>query len=512
MRAHDISREQRHSADLCDPAPEEGGAFPGRDIYAVFIIIVYCIVFGVLRLAVSSTMDLDDAEQFLNGASYRLGYPTQPPLYSWIVRTASLPFGMSITVIVVVKYCLMALFYLLFYRIARAFWNARDSLLVTASLLVFYTYSYDFNRHLSHSVLVSAAAALTLLLYMRLLRSRSAPDYFLLGVAAGIGVLSKYNFGLFLGGLFFACVTAEDGRKALFSWKTLLAVAGFGLVLAPHVVWLFGADFPPVRVALEKANAGEVKSASLSRTVSVGASLLAGIAAFLGLFALFFRFSRPGDEASQARYREAGVFRRLALFGVMSSFAVMVLLRAGHFSIKWLAPVLFVIPLALFPSVDLDRSRARAARFGCLCLFITLSVFVARAAVGFFPDAVGKVERIHTPFRPIVLKLAERLNGQGMTDRGRPAIVTDSAFMAGNITADLPGEEIFLLDAAVGRRRTNRDLVLVWNASADGLSLPQRFRDAFPAAVEMGTLSAPYLHSKKSSPFLLGVAVVKSSG
>jgi hypothetical protein len=85
-------------------------------------------------------MELDEAEQFLNGATFQWGYREQAPLYSWIVKAVSVVSGLHALTLVMIKYSLLFLFYGVFYRIARSFWTPGRSLIVTASLTLFPVY------------------------------------------------------------------------------------------------------------------------------------------------------------------------------------------------------------------------------------------------------------------------------------------------------------------------------------------------------------------------------------
>lgn len=159
----------RAGTDVC-PLVRSDPAARQKDPAAAVLIFLYCLLFAVLRLSVSSSMELDESEQFLNGSFFSLGYAHQPPLYSWIVHSMSLLFGMNIQILIVTKYAILFFFYLSFYLIARSFWGRRGSLLITGSLLLFPTYSYEFNRDLSHSILVTAMASITCYLFVRLLQ------------------------------------------------------------------------------------------------------------------------------------------------------------------------------------------------------------------------------------------------------------------------------------------------------------------------------------------------------
>ncbi len=61
-----------------------GSADPERrgDIAAAGIILLYCAAYAILRLLVSPTLELDEAEQFLAAKVMAFGYSDQPPLFT----------------------------------------------------------------------------------------------------------------------------------------------------------------------------------------------------------------------------------------------------------------------------------------------------------------------------------------------------------------------------------------------------------------------------------------------
>jgi len=61
------------------------------------------------------SLNNDEAEQVLAASEYVLGYPKQPPLYSWIVRSVTLLFGMeypNIYILSFLKYFFYGVFYI----------------------------------------------------------------------------------------------------------------------------------------------------------------------------------------------------------------------------------------------------------------------------------------------------------------------------------------------------------------------------------------------------------------
>jgi 4-amino-4-deoxy-L-arabinose transferase-like glycosyltransferase len=481
-----------------------------QDLATAGLIFLYCLLFAVLRVSVSSSMELDESEQFLNGSFFSLGYAHQPPLYSWIVHSMSLPFGMGLWTLVMAKYTILFSFYLSFYLIARTFWSARASLLVTGSLLFFPTYSYEFNRDLSHSILVTAMASISCYLFLRLLRQKRTVDYLLFGVSLGLGLLSKYNFLFFLSALVLAAASFHKGRRVLFDKRTLVSLTGCLLTVSPHILWLIQNEFLPFRHALTKAETGGLPLSEPQKVLSVVLSSYSGVIIFLAIFTALFGFrilrtvrrSRPSSS----------FFGYLVFYGLSLPLFVIVVLRTGHFSERWLAPLLFCVPLAMFSRIEPEPDNTRVKALGYLALIVAVSVFLARSFIGFFPDDAGKVERIHTPFRDISTQLERELGEKGIGDLRGLTIVTDSELLAANIGYCLPGTTIYLAD----RVRTGgnsgsetKTKVILWDAGRRGENIPDAFARKYPSARPLGVLRAPYLRASRFPPYALGVALIR---
>ncbi|PWE16392.1 glycosyl transferase [Marinicauda salina] len=77
-----------------------------------------------------------------------------------------------------------------------------------------------------------------------------------LGVAAGLGFLSKYAIIYFLLGTGLALVVDAPARRALLSLRGLTAAAVFGAIVAPNVIWNASHDFATVSHTAANANWG----------------------------------------------------------------------------------------------------------------------------------------------------------------------------------------------------------------------------------------------------------------
>lgn len=498
-----------------DTLRKENG-FPGKkDLAAAGVIFLYCCLYAVLRLSVSSTMEADEAEQFLHGSFISFGYTYQPPFYNWIMYGVSLLFGMSIKTIMVTKYIIMFCFYFSFYVISRSFWNERASLLITGTLVILPVYAYEFNRDLSHSILVTAVASLTCYFFVRLLKTRRTIDYLFLGVSIGLGLLSKYNFAFFLLGLFLAAASFDGGRAVLFNKRIFLSLAACIVIVSPHALWLLQNDFPPVQYVLTKAEAGALGLSAARRFFHIIVSSYAGVIAFFVTFFLLFGFSILQPDRESQSYSRLRLFRYLSMYGLTISALGIAVLGAGRFSEKWLAPFLFSLPLAVFSVIDMESKTRRLRVLEYLCILIVAAILVGRSFIGFFPDLAGKIERIHVPFRDVSLQLKQELSERGIDDLRGVIIVTKTEFMTANVLAYLPGANFLLSKGPY--TITNGDTgtmtkVLLWDASKHGMDIPEEFAHEFPSARSIGTFRASFLHSSKLPPFVLGAALVQRGG
>ena len=505
---------QNNDRNNPDVAGTNNNACMGKqDLAAAAIFFLYCCLYAVARLSVSSTMELDEAEQFLNGSFFSLGYANQPPFYSWLVYGMSKLFGLGIQTIVVTKYTIMFFFYFSFYLITRSFWNRRESLLITGTLLIFPTYAYEFNRDLSHSVLVSAMASITCYLFVRLLQRERNADYLLLGASIGLGFLSKYNFAFFLLALVLAAASFHEGRRVLFNRKAFLSLASFIPIVFPHIMWLYQNDYLPFRRALNKADAGTLDLSSAKQILNIIAASYNGVLAFFVICLIFFGFSISWRKLRNQSQSHLRLFHYLSLYGLTIPLLIIPVLRTGHFSERWLAPLLFSLPLAVFSGVNMPSNNRRIKLLVYLCVFIAVAVLTVRSFIGFFPDISGKVERIHTPFRDVSQQLGQELAVRGIDDLRDITIISRSEFLAANVVACLPGSKFSLLSSDRGIIKSTSGSgtkVLLWDAGKKGEDVPEKYARQFPSTILLRPLSASFLHSSKNFPhFVLGAALVQ---
>jgi hypothetical protein len=480
-----------------------------HDLIAAAIIGLYCLLHFALRVLVSPSMELDESEQFLQVTALHIG--PQPLLYSVIVKTVSLLSGQLFLTIIIVKYVILLTFYLCFYGLARTHWNARESLVVTASLMLFPTYAYEFVRDLSHSILGSAFAVIAALLYIKTLSSKGAKISFALLIALCLGMLSKYVFIFFLVSLVLSDSIVKERWKPMNNrWMMLVFI--FLSLFSIALIMLLDADaIPFLRVISAITHQGNLDLGAPKKVSNLLFKVFMEILIFSSVFLLFFR--RHISILTGKGFPRVIFFRSLAVLGTLIPLATILLFRLGQFRARWLAPVMFSIPLAFFSLVDLKKDRKLKNLFGYCCAAIAISILLFRTAVGFFPDVTGKKERIHIPFQAVSAELKHMLDDLRLGDAGDLVIISNRQYLIANIMQCLHMRHYVLISDEHNTPETEylpavrlKRGIIVWNASAQGESIPQYFLEIFPSAKPLEPVRVPYIRSKEM--FTMGVAIV----
>lgn len=475
-----------------------------KRLNVLVIIFIYCLLHALLRLSISPTLSLDESEQFINGSYFSFGYPNQPPLYSWIVFAFSQLFGLNIQTIVFVKYLIIFIFYFSFFKVANSIWDKKTSLIVTGSLLFFPTYSYEFNRDLSHSILVSTMAVITCLYFIRIFQRNKVSDYLLFGLALAFGILSKYNFAFFLLALILTVLSYKEFRLAIFNKKIIFTFIIFFIIVLPHFVWLIYNDFLPFKHAIKEASAGML-SKDL-RILSVFAIAYLEILVFSLIFIFLFKLKpfrslkTTGSIPNEYRF-----FRYLVFYALIVPLIIIFIFQVGQFTGRWMAPLLFILPLALFSFVNIRENHKRLKMIGYLSLMIFFVVFGIRAIVGFFPDITGKSERIHIRFDNLSFELKKALKEKGINDK-ELIFLSDKEFLAANVANNFGGAKAYQIDNKQIRiENNNTTKVLLWDAKKQGREIPDKFITLFPSTYFIDIFKIPF----NNSFIEIGVAVVQ---
>jgi len=428
----------------------------------------YFLLQWLLRITMGPGFELDESEQLLFGQRLQWGYSADPPLYTWLQIPLLRLLGEGAAALALLKNLLLLLTYTCCYYIGRqAGLSVERAGLAALSLLLLPQIGWESQRDLTHSVLVTTVAAASLWAILALLNGRrSTGQYALLGLLFGIGLLSKYNFAIFI---LVATVSLASLQPRLV-WRPafLLTLLICALTVAPFLLWLVdNAD-------LAASNAHKVGAdLSIGYWSGIGRglfSLLKAYAAFglLLLTALLVSFRPWGAAVSDSPARTATPAAKLLtrmLWITALLFSLLLLTGGAIYRDRYLLPVLFFLPVTAFlllPEQAFIRGLRRYRRWLIAALVLIPLGLLIR---GHLLPLAGESMKQTFPGRA----LAETL----IRDANAPRfVIANRSYIGGNLKP-------FMGDAFVGSVQTQfpwremlagggQPILLVWEVGGSG--------------------------------------------
>jgi 4-amino-4-deoxy-L-arabinose transferase-like glycosyltransferase len=423
---------------------------------------LYFCLHVVWRFLVSDSVELDESEQVLLTQSWGWGYATQPPLYTWLQKLWFGLVGVNIFGLVSLKCSLLFCTYYFVYRSARELIKDEQiSLLAALGLLFVPQIAYESQRDLTHSVLATSLAAVTLFTFLRTLKTGCPRWYALLGLSAGLGLLAKYNFGIFFLLLLICGATLSECRRRVFSPWMLLSVLLIAGVTSGHFLWLLNhRDVLPSTDKLAfTAAGGWVKS-----YLSAFKSFLQAIISFGGpvfvIFFLVFMKRSPGSVPAQAP--EARLVGRLVL-SVVVFCALAVLLFRAQFKDRWFQPLLFILPLWLVLKYQNRMSLSRVKLLTGLASGIALLIVLIMPAIPLLAALTQRPNRLNTPWSDFARHFTLNVS---------PGVIAaGSNLPGGNLKLHMPEKVVLVPGSKLLQAPRTTPWLVVWDPR-DGESPP----------------------------------------
>ena len=228
----------------------------------VAFVLVHLLVWTLVPWLGHWRVPIDNLEQLDWVRHIAWGYAKHPPFPTWLLGLAAqvLPLGIPLT------YGLGALCTGLMLWLT---WRLSDELLdrrracIAVLLVCGITYYTSHVRYYNHNTLLMVAHAAATLAIWRCAQGGQTLWWWLLGVAWGLGMLSKYQMALTLCcNIGFLAVLARDPQRRgeVRHWVKglLLAAAVCAAILVPHLLWLVDNQFPTFAYAGKSVAANQV--------------------------------------------------------------------------------------------------------------------------------------------------------------------------------------------------------------------------------------------------------------
>jgi 4-amino-4-deoxy-L-arabinose transferase-like glycosyltransferase len=415
-------------------------------------LLAWFLAFFLIRLAEHGTLERDEAEIVYLTQHLRLGYGTQPPLYAWLQWLIFQAFGIGRFSVLLPKTLALAASCIAMFQVSWPLIGRRGAFAATASLALFLQIGWEAMRIQTHSVLLTAIACATLWLYFELRRRPTPARYAAFGVLCGLGLQTKYNYGVFLACVIGASLLVRAHRDVLWTRKVWVAVLPALLLVLPHAAWVAGHADLAFTGTVRKMQDGGAGGSYAARAVHGAVGVLKGLVSFVALPVLVL--------AAVCRRRRALWLGRLAFdraspaswfFACFYGLCALMLLalaltgEVGTIKERWMIPLFFSLPLGLFvmfPALGRDavyRDLSRIALVFALCL---LAMLPLRTWLGHY---FGKDMTRNHPYAAL----------SQVVERHCPAartIVTESLLSAGNLRFARPAMATVLLEDAQRER------------------------------------------------------------
>lgn len=269
------------------------GAWPHS--FRLLIALLAALTAGRLVGLYFSQADLffDEAQYWDWSRELAFGYFSKPPALAWIIRAATEACGHSELCVRAPATLIHSGTTIVTYFIALRLYNARVAFW-SALCLVLAPGTIFSSRIISTDVPLLFFWALALLAFVRLLDApgerRAWRWSVTLGVALGLGLLSKYAMAYFFLGVALAALVDERVRALLRRPRWWVAVAIALVILAPNIAWNAANDFATLRHTGDNIEGSGLRFSILNALEFVGAQFgVMGPIVFAVFLILLFR-------------------------------------------------------------------------------------------------------------------------------------------------------------------------------------------------------------------------------
>jgi hypothetical protein len=405
----------------------------------------YGAIHGLMRWAASGTIGIDDAFETYYAQALAPGYQVrQPPLYDWMLNVLQHAVGTGVQSFLLLKYLLLVAAVVATHAVARrAITDVRLAAVAALSLSAIYQIGWNIHEGVTHTAALTALVPTAALAFMRVVERPTAGRGAALGLALGLGMLSKHGFPATVAVLAAGAALTPSVRVRLRAAPMLVAVAVAALCYAPYAHWLAGQE-RTVLAAAEATLRGTEGPGPALRLID---GLLVKPLLFLSplwllVTALAWAGPRPADPPATRDPDWAGFLGRATLaaavgLALAAAAGAVTTLKERH-----LHALFLLTPVWLWSLTERFAEPRAAARRGLYLLAALAAVVLALREVGFIIPDEPFCEGRCRPMKPFeaLEEVAAPVGGAGGT------LVAGDLYVAGNLRRLLPEARIVSLE------------------------------------------------------------------
>lgn len=412
-------------------------------------IFAYIAIHFLIRILLSQTFQVDDAEQIRLSQELLLGYPIpQPPMYSWLSWSMFQIFGTGLFALTLLKYILITLtFWVTWLVSGQLFQHLQTRYIATFSYLLMPSFAWHMHQGFTHTIMISFGIVLSLHALLSLKDNPSTKNYIYLGLAFGIGLMGKYSFLLFMVAILASALSINSYRKTILSPKILLAIGAFVLIIGPHAYWLsqhyqeiFSSIDQKLQVTNDNALIDRFKSAWQFSTAAI---------AFVVPFALVFLINswRRLFNTDKQLVKQANVLllNRFYWVIIISVIVLALFVSMPHFKVRWFHPLMMIFPLWMMIRIERQEllSKSIIKWFNTVLIIFTLLILSIRLLQVTIGPNLDKYGRLNIPIHKTLNKLDSSLLNSSM-------LKTNDAFLGAHLLSKYPNNTVFINNKRYG--------------------------------------------------------------
>ncbi len=405
----------------------------------VFFWVAYGIANGLLRYWLSGTLSLDDSRASELVQTLSLGYELrQPPVYEWLLWISQQAFGAGLASHLVVRYALIAALGLSAYGATlAAIRDRRWAAVASLSLAFTYPVGWTFHEWGTQTIVLSVACFLTLQAAIRYSEKQGWQSILLIGFAVGLGLLAKFSYLLYLGGIVLAIAGLPELRRRFVDPRMLVAALIAVVMMSPYLAWVASVRGDMAGMASDALIVNDAGAAHWQRALEGLGRLAWSLPAFLMpwfaiVFVIAFPAFRPGRGASPPGQAERLALRAMVFAALLAAIGIAAV-GATNIGERYMHPILMTAPVYVFARVArLAPGADRMRLFAAISVVFAVAVIVVRV-FSFTENPV--TEAVTRPFALPFAALAAEFRKQGIVDG---TVVGATVREAGNLRAFLP--------------------------------------------------------------------------
>jgi len=348
--------------------------------WMVIFLWIHILVWTLVPYWVRYALPLDAMEGATWGHQLEWGYDKNPFVNGWLTALAVYLDQYQDWAVYLFSQLSVAICFLAVWQLAKKMVPPIYALLAVFLLegIQYYNvHSIDFNDN----TIELSLWALTALWFYNALKSQSVRDWMLVGLLAGLGMMTKYYTIVLLIPMFLFLLVSPTNRQTFIKPAFYLGMAVFVAVVLPHVIWLFSHDFITVNYAFKRVHS---RPTWINHLEYSGRFAWQQVEAFLPAVAmalLFFVGDEPRDHSTRIPVNR---FDRLFLLFVGVGPFLLTILLSAFTGMKlragWGTPLLSLWGILLMVWLHPPVTVKRFYRFIVLFFVLIASIVVGYSA------------------------------------------------------------------------------------------------------------------------------------